>query len=198
MAAGLLSETPPANQPVPASAPTATRTLSGSAEDLLVTVSVTPNRPGVNGFTVLVASSRRPPPAPVDDVALELAPPDGAAPDTSLPLELVRPGRYLGTGTLGGAGRWHLTAVVHRGAKRLVLPLSWTVAPQAPARLVPAPGRRLAPITETLAVCILLLVIVAAGGWVRSRRRRSRVGSRDRPADEPIAEEAERVPEAVP
>src|SRR5205807_1682399 len=45
---------------------------SGTVADLIVSVSVTPNRPGVNGFTVRAASNRRPAPAPIDDVALQL------------------------------------------------------------------------------------------------------------------------------
>ena len=119
VAVGVLLETAPARGPAPAAAPAGpatTETASASVADLVVTVSVTPNRPGMNGFTVLAASSRRPPPAPVDDVELKvLRGRDG----DEVALQQVAPGRWFGTGRLDQAGRLRLTTVVRRAGTRL-------------------------------------------------------------------------------
>ena len=52
------------------------RTIGGTTADLVYAVSITPNRPGYNGFSVSCVA-RRPAPAPVDVVHLEIT--DGAA-----------------------------------------------------------------------------------------------------------------------
>jgi copper transport protein len=65
-AAALLADTAPPRTPappVPLAKPQAHDTM---VDDLVVSISATPNRAGVNGFTVLAASSRRPPPAPIE------------------------------------------------------------------------------------------------------------------------------------
>src|SRR5262245_15106144 len=71
-AAGLLAETAPPRTPAPAVPLAEPRAYDTTVDDLVVSVSATPNRPGVNGFTMLAASSRRPPPAPIDGVTLKL------------------------------------------------------------------------------------------------------------------------------
>jgi copper transport protein len=174
LAVGVLLETAPARGPVPAAAPAGpatTETASASVADLVVTVSVTPNRPGMNGFTVLAASSRRPPPAPVDQVELKvLRGRDGIA----IGLQQVAPGRWFGTGRLDQAGRLRLTTVVRRAGRRLSAPLSWWVgSPTPPPQATPGPGRRLAPYVDGIALS-LLAGALALGGWrlVLARRRR--------------------------
>ncbi len=72
------------------------------------------------------ASSRRPAPAPVDSVALQVD--DGA----TVALRQIEPGRWFGTGTLGPAGPVRLTAVVTRAGTRLTVPVRWTVEPAPP------------------------------------------------------------------
>ena len=177
VAVGVLLETVPARGPAPAAAPAVpatTETASGSVADLVVTVSVTPNRPGMNGFTVLAASSRRPPPAPVEGVELKVVRGgDGSA----VALQQVAPGRWFGTGRLDQAGRLRLTTVVRRAGKRLAVPLSWWVgSPLPPQQAAPAPGRRLAPYVDGIALS-LLVGALALGGWrlVLARRRRRQV-----------------------
>jgi len=176
VAVGVLLESVPARGPAgaPAAAtPAAVETGSGTVGDLVVTVSVTPNRPGMNGFTVLAASSRRPPPAPMEDVALEVA----RGGDTSaVVLQPVAPGRWFGTGRLDQSGRLRLEAVVRRAGKRLTVPVSWWVGSQVPAqRVVPASGRRLAPYVNVMALSLLAgALALGAGRLVLAKRRRRR------------------------
>ncbi|MFF4417894.1 copper resistance protein CopC [Streptosporangium sp. NPDC001559] len=99
----------------PAASVTTTRgVVSG---DLVVAISVTPNRAGTNGFTVTAASSRRPPPAPVDGVSLR-------SPAGLTPLRRLESGRYVGTGELGAAST-RLTVVVTRGGEVQEIPVAW-------------------------------------------------------------------------
>jgi copper transport protein len=174
VAVGVLLETAPARGParpaVPA-APELAVARSGLAADLVVTVSVTPNRPGTNAFTVLVASSRRPPPAPVDRVALAL----GRGGDASaVALQQVTPGRWFGTGRLGKAGQLRLVATVHRAGTRLAVPLAWEVDPPATAQpVLSPPGRRLAPYVNALALALLAGTLAFAAGRLRRTRRRT-------------------------
>ncbi|MEV8631726.1 copper resistance CopC family protein [Streptosporangium sp. NPDC051023] len=124
LARGGSQPTPPASsvRPVPSPPPAVpvTATRGAVMHDLVVAVSVTPNRPGVNGFTVTAASSRRPPPAPIDAVVLE-------SPAGGTPLRQLEPGRYVGTGELGAAASTRLTVVVLRGGKRFEVPIAWSV-----------------------------------------------------------------------
>ena len=94
---------------------------SGSVADLVVTASATPTRVGSNAFTVLVASSRRPPPAPLSGVVLEIRNGRGAA--QTIPLQEVEPGRYFGTAALAEPGGSAFTVVVKRSGRALRAPL---------------------------------------------------------------------------
>jgi copper transport protein len=194
VAVGVLLETVPARGPAAAgvaAAAAATETGSGSVADLVVTVSVTPNRPGMNGFTVLAASSRRPPPAPVEDVELELSRDAGGG---AVALRPVGPGRWFGTGRLDRTGRLRLTTVVQRGGKRLAVPLSWWVgSAPSPRPAEPAAGRRLAPYVDGIALSLLLAGALAVGArWLLAVRRRRR------PVDVAQPTRPERVLEGMP
>ncbi|MER7134811.1 copper resistance CopC family protein, partial [Streptosporangium saharense] len=106
---------PAASRPAPAAPVTTTRGVVFG--DLVVAISVTPNRAGVNGFTVTAVSSRRPPPAPVDGVALR-------SPAGLTALRRLESGRYVGTGELGAAST-RLTVVVTRGGEEREIPVAW-------------------------------------------------------------------------
>jgi copper transport protein len=168
----VLAESPPAPQRMTdAAAPAATVTRTGSAADLVVSVSMTPNGPGVATFTVLATSTRRPPPAPIDDVALEIAT-EGAT--TSVPLAQIAPGRYLGTGDLDAGSPVRLAAVVHRAGTRLAVAVGWSVTPPAAAQPPPDPRRRLAPIVDGMAMTLLGTGLATGVWWLATARSRRR------------------------
>jgi len=180
-AAGLLAETSPprtAAPPAPLAEPQAYDT---TVRDLVVSVSATPNRPGVNGFTVIAASSRRPPPAPIDQLMLRIGRSE------TLPLRQIEPGRYFGTGRLDSAGPITIIADVRRAGERLTVTVPWRVSPKARPPAVARQEHPLAPYANAAALCVLLLALSAGVGLsvVRRRRRRRRLG-----ADSPAPAEA--------
>ncbi|MCU7722968.1 hypothetical protein ODJ79_04505 [Actinoplanes sp. KI2] len=114
--------------PAPPAATPAPVVRAGAVADLTVSV----NQTG-RAVTVRTASARRPPPAPIDDVGLEL---DGH-PVALLPAVA---GRYSGVADLPSAGTRVLAVVtVRRSGERLTVPLAW-VAPAAPASPSRLPG----------------------------------------------------------
>jgi copper transport protein len=158
VAAGVLAGTPPARDrsPGPVAAPV---TSAATAADLVISLSVTPNRPGQNVLSARVASSRRPPPAPVDAVSARAG---GAA----IALGEVESGRYLGSGRLT-AGSTEVTILVRRKGESLAVRVPWRVpAASGPA---PRPGRRLAPYANTVAICLLLLALALRARWLTRR-----------------------------
>ncbi|MFC5263783.1 copper resistance protein CopC [Kribbella qitaiheensis] len=130
-------------------------TRSGSVADLVVTVSATPNQPGANWFTVIAESSRRPSPAPIDQVELLF----GVAPSgRSVALERLTGTRYFATYQAEAAGALRLVAVVHRAGHEYAVPLDWQVAPvESPV----TSGRPLAPYVDVAAVLLLEGALVA-------------------------------------
>jgi hypothetical protein len=139
----------------PAAAEPAARTVSGSASDLVVTVGVSPDRPGRNGVTILVASSRRPPPAPVDGVTVTR--------DTApVPVDRVEPGRFTGSVTVGAPGPVRLTVVVHRASGDVAVPVEWAVPEAAPS--APSPPAR--PVTDLVVLVALAVLVPAGAAWL--------------------------------
>ncbi len=197
--AGPLARTAPASgsasgvEPLPPP----TRSSSTSVADLVVSVSVAPNRPGVNEFTVQAASSRRPPPAPVDGVLLDLA---GGGRVT---LARTGPGVYSGTGRLAVAGAVRISAVISRAGRRITAPLPWSVDPPLPAPTAPSapeasqpavdadPGLR--SVLDILAAPLLGGLILLGWRWLRRRRP----ATPPAPQHGPAAETPERVLEGV-
>jgi copper transport protein len=145
----------------------------------VVSVSATPNRPGANGFTVIAASSRRPPPAPIDGVTLKLG---RSGESGTLPLRQIEPGRYFGTGRFGSAGPITITAVIRRAGERLTVTMPWRVSPKAVPPTVTRQEHRLAPYVNAIALCVLVLALSAGALLIVVRRRRSRQIDADSPA----------------
>ncbi|WP_456826542.1 copper resistance CopC/CopD family protein [Cellulomonas sp. P5_E12] len=163
VAVGVLVETSPRADEGATPAASA-EVVSGSAADVVVTVAATPSRPGLNGFAVTVASTRRPAPAPVDGVRLTLT--SGGA-TSVVELQEVGENRYFGTSQVRSAGVVRVDAVVDRGGASLSVPLSWRVdAAVQPADTTVA--RPLAPYTDGLALLLVLGAVVAAAVHRRS------------------------------
>src|SRR5262249_15358742 len=137
--------------------------------DLVVSVSAIPNRPGMNGFTVLAASSRRPPPAPIDGVTLDLG---RSSASRTLPLRQIEPGRYFGTGRLDSTGPITITAVIRRAGERRTVTIPWRVSPKPAPPAVTPQEHHLAPYLNAAALCVLLLALCAGALRLVVRRRR--------------------------
>ncbi|WP_432876919.1 copper resistance protein CopC [Kribbella sp. CA-245084] len=149
--AALVGLAPPLTASAAVAAPV---TRSGFVQDLVVTVSATPNQPGVNWFTVVADSTRRPAPAALDNVALRIG-------DQTVGLEHLTGTRYFATYRVQSAGPVRMIAVLHRGARQYDVPIEWQVSSPA-ART--APGRRLAPYVDGAALFLLELGVVV-GAW---------------------------------
>jgi copper transport protein len=172
-AAGLLGSAAPARGPEFAPAPGPSPAyLTKSAGDLLVTMSVRPNRPGPNLFEVLVASTRRPPLAKIKRVTLRFTGSEDGQVVTSPPLALVRAGRYRLSGDfLRVAGSWRIDALIERsGLQGTTVPFGWSVGSPAPARPVVVSNARLEPLLTRIAAAGFL-ALLAAGAWLLLRRR---------------------------
>jgi hypothetical protein len=144
--------------PVAATAgPAALETRTAQVADLVVSVSVTPNRPGSNAVTLLVSSSRRPPLAPVDAVEVALA---TAAATRPIVLRQLEPGQYAGTAVLDAAGPARLTATVHRAKTSLPVEVEWSV-PAPTGRAVARHGVAWIGYPILLVACPVLLAIGA-------------------------------------
>jgi copper transport protein len=158
-AAGLLAETAPPRPAAPGVPVATPQAHDATVADLVVSVSATPNRPGANGFTVLAASSRRPPPAPINGVTLKLG---RSGESGTLLLRQIEPGRYFGTGRLDSAAPITITAVVRRAGERLKVTMPWRVSPKAVPPTVARPEYRLAPYVNAVALCVLGLALASA------------------------------------
>jgi copper transport protein len=179
VAAGLLAETAPPRTVAPAVPVAEPQAHDTTVDDLVVSVSATPNRPGVNGFTVVAASSRRPAPAPINKVTLKLG--RSGEPGT-VPLRQIEPGRYFGTARLDSAGPITITAVIRRAGDRLTVTVPWRVSPKAAPHAVARQEHDLAPYVNALALCVLLLALSAGAQRIVVRRRRRRRLDTDSPA----------------
>jgi copper transport protein len=167
LAAGLMSSAPPARGHEFDAAP-APRSLTAGDADVLVTLAATPNRPGQNVLTAVVASTRRPDPPPPSGVDLRFN--DGA---TSVPMRELGPGRFhLAGDQLSASGRSRIQVVVHRrGEPDRSVGFAWSTG-SAPRRVVIS-DRPLEPML-TLAAALLALAGATAVACLVLRRPRPR------------------------
>jgi copper transport protein len=166
LGAGVLTASSPARGPqFAAPRPVRAPTLAANIEDVLVTATVRPNRPGENVLAVGAVSSRRPPPAPIEAVQARLG--SDTEPTTLMRIE---PGRYIGTVTLARAGQAGMSVVVHRAGRSLTSRLRWAVDAPDPARAVVVSSRRLDSIVDPLALALVAaLAVVGAFALLRAR-----------------------------
>src|SRR5262249_52375396 len=186
-AAGLLADTAPPRTPAPAVPVAEPRAYDTTVDGLVVSVSAPPNRPGVNGFTVLAASSRRPPPAPIDGVTVKLG---RSGEYGTLPLRQIEPGRYFGAGRLDSAGPITITAVLRRAGERLTVTVPWRVSPRAVAPIAARQEQRPPPYPNARALCVLFLALSVGAPRIVVRRRGRRPLDTASPAPAEILEDA--------
>lgn len=176
---GMITVTPPARGAEFALAaneiPTA---LDQTIDDMLVTFSARPNRPGQNMFTVRAVSVRRPPPAEVMRVILRFTFLGQDMGRTSVDAVEIEPGLYqVGGNYLSLAGAWQVQVVVRRrGIEDSVAQFNWVVAPPGPARPLILSRQPLEPVLTIAATITGLIPLVIAGVWV-SRKRRAKLTS---------------------
>lgn len=185
-ASGLLTAAVPARGPEFAPITTALKppsSLSMPVDDLLVTLSIGPNKPGSNIAVIQVRNTRRPAPAEIIRVMLRLTYRDL---DTqTLIAERVDDSTYrLSTNVLSAAGDWRLRVVVRRkGLEDSVADFAWQVE-ALPAGVPPRPvvvsNAPLEPILATFAIGLALLTIAAAARTARLRLPSRRPAALDR------------------
>jgi copper transport protein len=170
LAAAVLTASAPARGPqFEAPQPVRAPTLAAQAADLVLSVTVSPNRPGVNLVSVVAASSRRPPPAPIASVAVRNA---GSTAVTELRLT---GGRWVGSVRLRSPGDAALGLLVRRGRGELASRVQWRVGAPDPAHPVRFSSRRLASILDPALVLLLAALGGAGAVTVFLRRERPRL-----------------------
>lgn len=140
----------------------ASTTVTAAADDLIINLSIKPNRPGQNFINLGVFNTRRPAPAPIEAVAVQMRAPNGRTlTRTAAPLEN---GRYqIAGGDLDAEGQWQITVSVSRQN----LPDAKLDAPWVVGSLLRSSARRpvlisntpLSPILTSLVAGLLALVV---------------------------------------
>src|SRR5581483_8752381 len=152
---------PPALQP---------STLTSNAGDVLVEVSVAPNRPGTNLVTAQASNTRRPAPAPVTGVTLVLSSPYAAR--QVVQTKLAADGSWSGGDLNLVPGPMTVVATVHRAGladAQATMPFVVNAAPAWHQSTILSRDR-LAPIVEWAAGIVIAIALIGA---VRGRRRRA-------------------------
>jgi copper transport protein len=151
--------------------PVRAATLVANVDDVLVSATVRPNRPGENVLSVQAVSSRRPPPAPIASIDARL----GSA-GRAIQLRRIDVGRYFATVALSRQGPAGMSLAVHRAGRTLPVRLRWAVEPPDPARSIVVSNRRLSSIVDPLALA--LGAALAAVGAFALLLRHARVSVR--------------------
>ena len=180
LAASLAGGQPPSDArwlPSPEAAPTS-GTLTSEVEDLVVTFNLSPGVPGPNFATVRVLDTRRPSPAPIDAVLVDLG--DGR----QTPAVRQSPTDWLvSSSEVTASGPRTVTVTARRsGYDDITAAFAWQVAP------VPGAERGGAPLLgwwNLLVGCTLVVAALLGAALLRRRRRRAIQTHAGREADEP-------------
>lgn len=165
---------------------TALHTVSTNVDSLFMTFSIKPNRPGQNFISIGAFNTRRPAPAPVEQVTVKFVPPAGAAP-FDLDADLIGEDKHQITGDMINLpGDWQMTVEARRpGLPMTTWTFAWNVMPASAlsARPVRVSNQ---PLEPWLNLAAGLGGLIGGGGmlvaWLRgTNRTRS-------PAREPLQE----------
>ncbi|MDO8530840.1 MAG: FixH family protein [Dehalococcoidia bacterium] len=148
--AALLVTMPPAAGEIAARASVQKLQLVRSADDLRITLAISPGRPGVNTFEVALNDVRGAPLTTPAQVTLNFTSEAGDVGASTLDLQSVRPGVYRAAGgNLVSRGRWSVEMFVRRADAldaRTVFPVD--VAETLPASAFAAPAAPAPPLVE--------------------------------------------------
>ncbi len=182
LAVALLTSLPPARDLSYTVSPDSQPDQVGQlVNDLLVVMSIKPNRPATNIINIAVTSTRRPAPAKILRVIVHMTYLDQAIGATA------QDAQFMGTGDAGDnyrlagnyltqPGKWKIEVVVRRrGLPDSVMTKTWQVYPLGPLRPAIVSQARWQLELAALAGTLLLAVAVVAGGlyarekWARGR-----------------------------
>lgn len=146
-AAAVLVTMPPAAAEIAARSSVQKLQLVRSADDLRITLAISPGRPGVNTFEVALNDVRGAPLTTPAQVTLNFTSEAGDVGASTLDLQPIRPGVYRAAGgNLVSRGRWSVEMFVRRADAldaRTVFPVD--VAETLPASAFATPAARAAP-----------------------------------------------------
>ncbi len=132
LVAGILTSLPPASEPQYAVSPSSQPDqMAANANDLYVSLSIRPNRPGQNVLNILVTSTRSPDQAGVAGVTVHLTYLEQDMGTVSMDAAQSNPNSYHVAGdALSQPGRWKIDVVVRRsGLPDSVASFNWIVLP---------------------------------------------------------------------
>ncbi len=177
LAAGLLTSSPPARGPeFNVVAEDLRDSVAQTADDLLVTFSAKPNKPGQNVMTIRAISSRRPEPAEVMRVITRFTYLGQDMGTITADADKVEPALYrLGGSYFSLPGPWQVEIAVRRkGMEDSVARFAWTVAPAGVAEKAIVSRHPWRPWLTALAGLLLALVLaLTTAAWLARRQRRS-------------------------
>ncbi len=155
--------------------------ISQPVNDLLLSFSVKPNRPGQNFLTFSVLNTRRPAPAPIEKVNVRLHSLEVETTDLQLKAEPIGGERYQITGNqLKYAGNWQITLEVERpGLPLTELTIPWRVSDAIANNLRPVviSNQPLAPWFNTIAVFVLVAGMASWFGFRQNSRSNLQQGT---------------------
>jgi len=157
----------------PGAAATGASTLTTTSADLVVRVSLRPDRPGPNLLAADVLDTRRPAPAPIETVQVRLSGPGGAG--QVITLSPTGNGHFDGGAVDLKPGPLTVDfSIVRPGEPVAAGRLPWTVNGPQPYRApVVVSTARLAPITTAAAGFVVALALICFGiSWWRRRHSR--------------------------
>ena len=155
--------------PPPAASITETRPI----DDLLVSFTAKPNRPGTNFLTIRVLNTRRPARAPIAAVTVTITEP-AAPPRTIAARKVVGDDWEVPDATFSRPDALRLTATVTRtGIANAVAAVPWQVggAAAAPRKAVTLSRQALGPVLIPLAGALALALTVGGALYLLRRRR---------------------------
>ncbi|HKC26476.1 MAG TPA: CopD family protein, partial [Jatrophihabitans sp.] len=179
--AAVLTSGQPATEPqlVAARQPTPSQFADGRAGDLQERITLGPNQPGRSVAVIDVLNTRRPAPAPIQDVLVSIGDPGAPTPPGVLARRSPE-GHWYAAITLPAAGKQSIVVTVRRpGMKPVTGRYDWVVA--APATHQRPAVVSTAPIGAALRWGALVLALLSALAWMsalgasqvrRSRQRR--------------------------